>query len=215
MSGSTGTSSYLTVAQEASDEVLIEKSRFIAHVCPVTSKEDAEAFISSIKAEYKDATHNVPAYVVGPSQEIMWSSEDGEPQGTAGTPVLKMLVQEGMTDVCIVTTRYFGGIKLGTGGLVRAYTQVAKLALAKAGKAMIKDMLLIHAGCDYKSFNRINTFDFEGEAEVRNAEFLDRVVFDVVTSPENETGMEALLTDISGGSCEILEKMIIQDKIMC
>ena len=206
---------YLTVAQEASDEVVIERSRFIAHVCPVTSKDDAEAFITSIKDEYKDATHNVPAYVIGPAQDIMWSSEDGEPQGTSGAPVLKMLIQEGMTDVCIVTTRYFGGIKLGTGGLVRAYTQVAKLALEKAGRAVIKDMLLLQATCDYKPFNRINSFDFEGKAEIRDITYLDRVVFDIVMSPENEETIETLITDVSGGSCKVLKKMIIQDKIMC
>ena len=126
-----------------------------------------------------------------------------------------MLVQERMTDVLIVTTRYFGGIKLGTGGLVRAYTQVAKLALAKAGRAVIKDMLLLQAECDYKPFNRISSFDFESKAEVRNITYLDHVVFDIVTEPEREDEINALITDISGVSCKVLKKMIIQDKIMC
>ena len=123
---------YRTVKKQAEAEQIIEKSRFIAHVCPVSSKEEADEFISRIKAEYKDATHNVPAMVIGDKSQIQWASDDGEPQGTSGAPIVQMLVKEGITDVVIVVTRYFGGIKLGTGGLVRAYTGSAKLGLEAA-----------------------------------------------------------------------------------
>jgi len=103
---------YYTVYQEAKAEYITQKSRFIAHISPVDSCDEAKAFISSIKSEYKDATHNVPVMVVGDKQEIQWSSEDGEPQGTAGAPILRMIIERGLTNLAIVVTRYFGGIKL-------------------------------------------------------------------------------------------------------
>lgn len=215
MIGNGSANSYLTAAREAEAELVIEKSRFICHVKPVSSKEEAEAFISDVRSEYKDATHNVPAYVIGRSGDVMWSSEDGEPQGTAGAPVLKMIVQEGLTGICIVTTRYFGGIKLGTGGLVRAYTSVAKLALEKAGLAEVKDRLAIRMSLDYKTFNRVNTMDLSGKADIRNVTYLDQVVFDLVTDEENEAEITALISDVSGGSARVLEKIITQDKILC
>lgn len=205
----------MTIADEAEAEMVIEQSRFIAHAKPVHSKEEAESFISSVREAYRDATHNVPAYVIGKNQDVMWSSEDGEPQGTSGAPVLKMIVSEGLTDICIVTTRYFGGIKLGTGGLVRAYTSVAKLVLDKAGRAEIRDRLSMRVRLDYKTFNRVRAFDFGGRADVRNEAYLDEVEFDFVTGPDDEEEMLGLLSDISGGPVELLEKMIIQDKIMC
>ena len=215
MSDLKGTSSYLTVACEASAELTVEKSRFIAYISPAATREEAEAFIASIREKHKDATHNVPAFVIGERQDVMWSSEDGEPQGTSGAPVLKMLVQEGLSDVCVVITRYFGGIKLGTGGLVRAYTAVAKEALAKAGRAVVKDMLSIHAAADYKTFNRISSFDFEGRASVKDPVYLDRVEFDLVTEPALEGEILGVLEDISGGCAEVLKKLIVQNKILC
>ena len=124
---------YSTVAKEASAEQTIEKSRFITYVRPVSTREEADAFIAEIKKKHKDATHNVPAMVIGEGFQIQWASDDGEPQGTSGAPIVQMLVQEGITNVAVVVTRYFGGIKLGTGGLVRAYTSSAKLGLEAAG----------------------------------------------------------------------------------
>ena len=207
--------SYITPAKSASAELTIERSRFISYVEPVSTREEAEAFISSIREMNRDATHNVPVFVIGQDQDEIWSSEDGEPQGTAGAPVLKMLLQEGISDVCIVTTRYFGGIKLGTGGIVRAYTQAAKSALDKAGKAEVKDMLLQKMSCDYKTYNRILKYDFGGQALIRNPEYLDSVTFEFITDPNDEQEMNDLLRDISGGSVKLLEKMITQNKIMC
>ena len=207
--------SYYTAAESASAEITIEKSRFIAYVMPVSSKEDADMFIASIREKHHDATHNVPAYVIGADQKEMWSSEDGEPQGTAGAPVLKMLLSEGLSDICIVITRYFGGIKLGTGGLVRAYTQVAKAALEKAGKAAVADMLLQKMSCDYKSYNKIEKYDFGGRAQVRNPEYAENVRFEFVMDPDEEEEMNGILRDICGGSAQLLEKLIIQNKIIC
>ena len=207
--------SYYTVARSASAELTIEKSRFTAYVAQTGSREEAEAFIASVRESHKDATHNVPAFVIGSRQDIMWSSEDGEPQGTAGAPVLKMLVQEGLSDVCMVITRYFGGIKLGTGGLVRAYTDVAKAALAEAGRAEVREMLHIKAACGYKTFNRLESFDYEGRVSVEEPRYLQDVEFDFVVDPADEDEMTELLQDISGGQVRILKKIIARSQIIC
>ena len=142
---------YKTVAKQAEAEQIIEKSRFIAYVKPVESKEEADEFIASIKAEHKSATHNVPAFVIGDQFQLQWASDDGEPQGTSGAPMVQMLVKEGITNVVIVVTRYFGGIKLGTGGLVRAYTSSAKLGLEAAGICEVKEMAVMQYKVDFLS----------------------------------------------------------------
>lgn len=123
---------YRTVEQLGQDEVVIEKSTFIGYAKPVENEEAALAFIQEIKKKHRDATHNVPAYVLGEHNEVQRCNDDGEPSGTAGVPVLEVLKKENVRNVAIVVTRYFGGIKLGTGGLVRAYTKGAKIALESA-----------------------------------------------------------------------------------
>ena len=123
---------YRTVEQLGQDEVVIEKSTFIGYARPVENEEAALAFIQGIKKKHRDATHNVPAYVLGEHNEVQRCNDDGEPSGTAGVPVLEVLKKENVRNVAIVVTRYFGGIKLGTGGLVRAYTKGAKIALESA-----------------------------------------------------------------------------------
>ena len=123
---------YRTVEQFGQDEIIIEKSTFIGYAKPVASEEEALAFIQEIKKKHRDATHNVPAYVLGEHNDIQRCNDDGEPSGTAGGPVLEVLKKEDVRDVAVVVTRYFGGIKLGTGGLVRAYTKGAKIALEAA-----------------------------------------------------------------------------------
>lgn len=123
---------YRTVEQLGQAEIVIEKSTFIGYAKPVSNEEEALAFIQEIKKKHRDATHNVPAYVLGEHNEIQRCNDDGEPSGTAGVPVLEVLKKEDVRDVAVVVTRYFGGIKLGTGGLVRAYTRGAKIALEAA-----------------------------------------------------------------------------------
>ena len=123
---------YRTVEQLGQDEVVIEKSTFIGYARPVENEEAALAFIQEIKKKHRDATHNVPAYVLGEHNEVQRCNDDGEPSGTAGVPVLEVLKKENVRNVAIVVARYFGGIKLGTGGLVRAYTKGAKVALESA-----------------------------------------------------------------------------------
>ena len=169
---------YKTVINEAQAQIVIEKSKFIGYIRPVETQEEAEAFVTSIRVMNRDATHNVPAYVLGEKFEIQKYSDDGEPSGTAGVPVVQMLVKEGITNVAIVMTRYFGGIKLGTGGLVRAYTGIAKEALQAAGVAEVKDMdvmkvriaqALSGAGCTWP--NVTNATDSDGQHWVLECEY--------------------------------------------
>lgn len=125
-------SSYYSVYQGASAETEEKKSRFIATLHAVTTREEAEAFIAACKKKYPDARHNCSAYIVGEEGQIEHSSDDGEPAGTAGKPMLEVLRGEKLTNVAVVVTRYFGGILLGTGGLVRAYTQAVKAGIDEA-----------------------------------------------------------------------------------
>ena len=120
---------YKTVNSYGEDEIIINKSRFIGYSCPLNSEDEAIDFINLIKSKHKDANHNVYAYVFGDDSNIQRFSDDGEPSGTAGIPVLEVIKKEGLRNLVVVVTRYFGGIKLGGGGLIRAYTKGAKIAL--------------------------------------------------------------------------------------
>lgn len=123
---------YRTVLEESNDEIEIKKSRFIGYAKPVESEEEALEFIEKIKKKHRDATHNVPAYVVGENNKVQRCNDDGEPSGTAGVPILEVLKKENLRNVVVVVTRYFGGVKLGVGGLVRAYTKGAKAGIEAA-----------------------------------------------------------------------------------
>ena len=120
---------YRTLRQSASDEFIINKSRFIGYAAPCETEAEALAFLQSIRTKHKDATHNCYAYIIGQNAGIMRYSDDGEPGGTAGLPMMEVLKHQGVVNCCCVVTRYFGGVLLGAGGLVRAYTQGAVVAL--------------------------------------------------------------------------------------
>ena len=191
---------YRTIRKEASETQIIEKSRFIAHAKPVESREEAEEFIARIKGQYKDATHNVPAMVIGEGSQIQWASDDGEPQGTSGAPMVQMMVSEGLTNLVVVVTRYFGGIKLGTGGLVRAYTSSAKLAIEAAGICSVEEVSRLSVKIDYTYLARIQQMDIN----IGNIEYGEKVVIEVLTPSEKEEEMKNILANITSGSAEIL-----------
>ncbi len=124
---------YKTLREAATDEYIIHKSRFLCHAAPVQTEEAALAFLNEKRRQYRDANHNCYAYVIGKNAGIMRYSDDGEPGGTAGMPMMEVLKTQGVVDCCVVVTRYFGGILLGAGGLVRAYSHSCALAVKKAG----------------------------------------------------------------------------------
>ena len=183
---------YSTVLGEASAEQVIEKSRFIAHVSPVQSREEADAFIASIRKKHKDATHNVPAIVLGEKMQVQWASDDGEPQGTSGAPMVQMLVKEGITNVAVVVTRYFGGIKLGTGGLVRAYTSSAKLGLEAAGLCDVEEMSVLTCEVEYSHLAKIQNLAGESGAmfAIEDIRYTDVVTLDLSCLPEDTEAVE-------------------------
>ncbi|MCI5689065.1 YigZ family protein [Anaerovoracaceae bacterium 42-11] len=204
---------YSTVLGEGQAEQVIEKSRFIAYVKPVESKEEADAFIGEIRKKHKDATHNVPAMVLGDHFQVQWASDDGEPQGTSGAPMVQMLVQEGITNVVVVVTRYFGGIKLGTGGLVRAYTSSAKLGLAAAGLCDVQEMQVTEYRVDYAVFNKIQNSPFTYPVKFANIVYADAVTFEMITSPGDTDAVAEVITGLSGGRAERLSDTVRHEKV--
>ncbi len=204
---------YSTVRKAANAEQIIEKSRFIAYVSPAETREEAEEFIASIRKKHKDATHNVPAMVLGDKFQIQWASDDGEPQGTSGAPIVKLLVAQGITNVAVVVTRYFGGIKLGTGGLVRAYTSSAKLGLEAAGICDVCRRSVLTYALDYTylaklqnlagSFSGGKSEDAEGTEEplfaIDKISYTDVVEAELSCLPEKAEELAGLMANLTGG----------------
>ena len=188
---------YKTIAKESLAEQTIERSRFIAHIKSVSSKEDADSFIAAIKSKYKDASHNVPAFVIGDKMQLQWASDDGEPQGTAGAPIVQMLVKEGITNVCVVVTRYFGGIKLGTGGLVRAYTSSAKLALDAAGILEVRDYKILKIEIPYNQLARLQNKEKEMPFEIADINYAEVLTVAIKFESENEALISTMLSDMT------------------
>ncbi len=197
---------YNTVRQEAHAEQTIEKSRFIAYVKPVESRQEAEDFIASIRSMHKAATHNVPAMVIGHQFQIQWASDDGEPQGTSGAPIVQMLVKEGITNVAIVVTRYFGGIKLGTGGLVRAYTGSARLGLEAAGRCIVREMAVLQFKIDYSFLSKAQNLSKEGLFSIQDIAYEEQVTMKVAVGLEDRENVKALFANLTSGSAVLVEE---------
>lgn len=197
---------YKTVAAPCDDEIVIERSRFIGHIAPVNSRDEADEFIKSIKASYKDASHNVPAFIIGEHQELVWASDDGEPSGTSGMPIAQLLQKEGLTNVCVVVTRYFGGIKLGTGGLSRAYSGMAKQLLEKAGTKEVKDMVRIKIKFPYQQLEKLQNAAKKSNFIIEKIEYFDELNITLLFEPEQESDIISMLSDFVSKQVEILEK---------
>lgn len=190
---------YSTVRAEASAEQIIEKSRFIAYVSPAETREEADEFIASIRKKHKDATHNVPAMVLGDKFQIQWGSDDGEPQGTSGAPIVQMLVAQGITNVVVVVTRYFGGIKLGTGGLVRAYTSSAKLGLEAAGICDVCERQVMTYALDYTYLAKLQNLAGGALLTIENLTYADVVQAELSCVPERADEVKNLIANLTGG----------------
>ncbi len=190
--------SYKTVKKEASDEFCEKRSRFIGYVRPVTTVDRANEFISEIKQKHWDAKHNVYAYVLRDGN-IKKYSDDGEPQGTAGVPVLDVIEKSGVSDVCVVVTRYFGGILLGGGGLVRAYSHAAKIAL-DAGEVVTMELSsVLSVSTDYNFYGRLTPLIAENGGNVENTEFSDKVDVSFCISCDKEEYIKSKIIDLSNG----------------
>ncbi|MBQ6183645.1 MAG: YigZ family protein [Clostridia bacterium] len=174
---------YLSVLRAASAEFTERKSVFIGSCAPVSTEEEALEFVNSLRKKYADATHNVYAYIVRENNACRFS-DDGEPHGTAGMPVLDVLRKEGLTDVAVVVTRYFGGILLGTGGLVRAYTAAAKLAIDAAGRAEWAKCARFSVRSDYSDHQKLTYYFRKNGIEVKDTTFSETVVNECIVGSE-------------------------------
>lgn len=211
---------YRTLIEEGVYEEVIDKSRFIGHAKPVESREAAEAYIAELRKEYKDATHNVPAMVLGDQMQIQWASEDGEPQGTAGTPILHMLVMEGLSNLVVVITRYFGGIKLGTGGLVRAYTGIAKKTIEAAGIGEVMPMVNLTIIFQYSVLDKLKHLSYSLKSEEDSFHFkLENLVYGeqiegtLVYKEEFEEKIISSLANLTGDSHIVVARVISLSKV--
>ena len=190
--------SYKTVKMEANDEFTEQRSRFIGFAKPVKTEEEAVAFINSKKKEYHDARHNVYAYSLREGN-LKRYSDDGEPHGTAGVPVLDVIVKSGVTDVVVVVTRYFGGILLGAGGLVRAYTNGAKIALAAAGIVTMEQSLFMKIVTDYSRYGMISSLISENGAVLDDTVFEDNVSLCFHIKKDSVGAFQKKLADATAG----------------
>lgn len=195
---------YRTVEKEACAEFTEKKSRFIGYIKPVSTQDEAIEFINKIKSKHWDAKHNVYAYVLRDGQ-IRRYSDDGEPQGTAGIPVLDVLLKEELTDCVVVATRYFGGILLGTGGLVRAYSHTAKIAVEAGGIAEMKLCRILQVQCDYNFYGKLDSMINEYGGIVENSEFSDNVTVTYKIPDDIADNFEAKLFDVSLGKLRSVE----------
>ncbi|ADD02266.1 protein of unknown function UPF0029 [Thermoanaerobacter mathranii subsp. mathranii str. A3] len=195
--------SYKTLYSYGVAEIEIKRSRFIGHAKPVSSEEEAVKFIGEIRANHRMATHNVYAYVIGENDEIQRFSDDGEPSGTAGIPVLNVIKKEGLKNVAVVVTRYFGGILLGAGGLVRAYTKGAKIGIDAAGiveKIPAKSIILTF---DYTLLGKIQNELLKKGYYVKDIMYSDKV--SIVSHIEEDRLLEfqSFINDLTSKRCNI------------
>jgi uncharacterized YigZ family protein len=198
---------YATVACEAEQEQIVEKSRFIACVKPVASRDEAEAFFAARRSLHHLATHNVPAFVIGEKCELQWASDDGEPQGTSGAPILRLLLAEGLTNVALIVTRYFGGVKLGTGGMVRAYTGAARAAIEAAGVCDVGEQALLTYRIDYGLLGKLQNLARQGGIfQIKETAFADAVSITLMCPSESADALAALVADLSSGTGELIAR---------
>lgn len=197
-------SNYKSIHKEGRDEIIINKSKFIGTACPVQTEEEALEFIDKIKKEFKDATHNVYAYVIGENSNIQRYSDDGEPSGTAGMPVLNVIKQENLKNAAVVVTRYFGGVLLGAGGLVRAYTKGAKIAL-DSGIIVDKNLFYdVSFKIDYTLLGKMDNELLKNNTIVVDKIYEDQVLFKLIAETEKLEYVEAIVNEITSGKAEII-----------
>ena len=189
--------SYKAVYQGGEAEIVEKKSRFIATVQPVESEEEALEFIAGLKKKYWNATHNCSAFVVGERQELQRCSDDGEPQGTAGRPMIEVLLGEGIHNAAVVVTRYFGGTLLGTGGLVRAYSKAVQEGLKNSVIIEKQQGFLLKMETDYNGIGKIQYLLGQKGLIITDSEYTDKVKIETLVPEEM---LEKLKDDITEGT---------------
>jgi uncharacterized YigZ family protein len=194
----------ITIKEDFIFEEEIKKSRFICHLKRIETEEEARDFIASIKKQHHKANHNCSAFTLGDHQEIQRSSDDGEPSGTAGVPMLEVLKKRELINVCAVVTRYFGGVKLGAGGLIRAYAGSVAHAVEAVGEVKIVEQTELIAELDYSNYESFTRY-LDTEGFVNQAEFSDKVLVSFFVDNARVTEVEASITEQFNGRVPMLE----------
>lgn len=195
--------SYMTAGSSSSAELLIQKSRFIGFAARVETEAEAHDFINSIKEQHKSANHNCSAYMLGENDNIQKANDDGEPSGTAGVPILEVLKKKGLKDTAIVVTRYFGGIKLGSGGLIRAYGKAASEALAASGIVERRLHSLMKVSIDYTWLGKIENEIRQSPYPLQDILYTDGVDLYVHVPISEEDTFNAWIGELSNGQASI------------
>lgn len=195
--------SFKTVHSFGSDEIIVNKSRFIGYASPINSEDEAIDFINQIKKKHADATHNVYAYVYGDNSNIQRFSDDGEPSGTAGIPVLNLIKLEDLKNIVVVVTRYFGGVLLGAGGLARAYSKSAKIGI---DSAIIVDKILycdVNVEIDYTLLGKLENELSKNNYLIKNKLFNEKVNLNILCVEEDVEKLKSLILNASSAKCKI------------
>lgn len=195
---------YKTLRRSSSDEFIVNKSRFIGYAAPVQTEEEALAFLQTIRTKHKDATHNCYAYVIGQNAGIMRYSDDGEPGGTAGLPIMEVIKAQGVVNCCVVVTRYFGGVLLGAGGLVRAYTQGCVVGLKAAQVVVMEPSQRYICEVAYPLWDKVQHALKALPAQLVGSEFTTAVTFTLLMRENDAQAVLDDLTHVTDGKFDFL-----------
>ncbi|MBC1971804.1 YigZ family protein [Listeria welshimeri] len=196
---------YLTIQSDGKHEIIIEKSRFICHIMRVTTESEAQTFIQTIKKEHRDATHNCSAYIIGENDQFQKAHDDGEPSGTAGVPMLEVLKKKKLKNIAVVVTRYFGGTKLGAGGLVRAYGSAVSETIQTIGIVECTLATIIKCSFAYSLVEKIENALEQKKYQINDKEFTDKVVFHVFVDNDDIPHFRKWITEMANGQLELTE----------
>lgn len=197
---------FRTIKEDGQVQEEIKKSRFICHIKRVTTEDEARNFIQAVKKEHYKATHNCSAFILGERSEMKRISDDGEPSGTAGVPMLGVLENHQLTNVCAVVTRYFGGIKLGAGGLIRAYAGSVALAIKEIGSVHIKEQLGLRLTLSYSQYQELPNFLKAKQLQEQDTAFTDQVQTTIFVDKDDKESVIESLIELFNGKIDIVEQ---------
>ncbi|WP_137792008.1 YigZ family protein [Bacillus sp. E(2018)] len=195
---------YLAVKNEGQHEIFIEKSRFIAHIARATTEEEAQAFIQKIKKEHNSATHNCSAYLIGETDNVQKANDDGEPSGTAGVPMLEVLKKRELKDTVAVVTRYFGGIKLGAGGLIRAYGKSVSEGLNHIGVVERQLQQIVHITVDYTLLGKMENELRNSVYPIKEMNYMEKVEIQMYVPINEKESFKEWIIDLSNAQSDIV-----------
>ena len=197
---------FRTIKEDGQIQEEIKKSRFICHIKRVTTEDEARNFIQDVKKEHYKATHNCSAFILGERSEMKRSSDDGEPSGTAGVPMLGVLENQQLTNVCAVVTRYFGGIKLGAGGLIRAYSSNVALAIKEIGIVHIKEQLGLRIALSYSQYQELPNFLKANHLQEQDTSFTEQVQTTIFVDKDDKDSVIEELIELFNGKIDITDQ---------